>query len=122
MKLTVQGQGKVYGNPDRATINVGVKTVKPTASMAREYHSPTVFAINKSILESGVVSSDIQSSSFAFGQAKEYNRKTQETENLGFFASNTISIRVRDLSKISDLLDALAIAGATDITNPERDG
>jgi uncharacterized protein YggE len=117
-KITVQGQGKAKGTPDKATISVTIRTVQDTATGARESHAPAVQKINAAILNAGVKSEDIQSSRFAFGQNVNYNRKTGENEVKGFYASNTVSVRIRDLKKVSELLDAAAKGGATNIDGP----
>lgn len=117
-KITTQGNGKVFGTPDKATINVSVKTIKKTATEAREAHAPVVQKLNAAVLAAGVEAKDIQSSNFAFGQHTKYNRTTNENVADGFYASNTVTVVIKDLKKVSELLDACVKGGATNIDGP----
>jgi hypothetical protein len=49
----------------------------------------------------------------------DYNQQTQRQVFRGYQASNRVSVKLRDIQRTGEVLDALVAAGATDLSGPD---
>jgi uncharacterized protein YggE len=117
-RIWIRGTGTVYAKPDKATLTITATTVAATSTEARDKQAKVVQNVNAAIIKVGVKEDDIQSSDFSIGKNITYNRKTGENEEKDFFARNSVTVRIRDLKKVTELIDAAVSAGANGITGP----
>ena len=62
---------------------------------------------------------DIAKSDFSFGENYRRSKLFNDYERDGFYAQNSIVVRLRNIGSVTELLDQLAAAGATKIAGPE---
>jgi len=67
----------------------------------------------------GVPERDIQTSGISLGAMYDYNQQTQRQVFRGYQASNRVSVKLRDIPRTGEILDALVAAGATDLSGPD---
>lgn len=113
-QLNATGQGKVYLVPDVAYINIGVQSKAKAVTDALNTNNTQAQAIQKALTDLGVAAKDIQTSAFNVYPQQEVTAKGEPGE-LVFVVSNTVSVTVRDLSKLGALLDTVVRSGANTI-------
>lgn len=114
--ITVTGEGVVSMAPDQATINLGVSERADLASDAMAQTSQKVTAILAELDTMGIAAQDRQTSGLYLRPV--YDNRPREDNTMppvvGYEAGNTVSITVRDLSKLGALLDGVVSEGAND--------
>jgi uncharacterized protein YggE len=66
----------------------------------------------------GIADKDIQTSNFNLNARFNYPNGGGEPVFAGYEASNQVSVKVRDVTKVGEVLDALVAAGANNINGP----
>ena len=117
VELTVSES--VEAEPDIATVSAGVTTQARTAVEAMRTNAQAMNAVVDRIEQLGVAERDIQTSGISLGAMYDYDQSTQRQVFRGYQASNRVSVRLRDIQRTGEVLDALVAAGATDLGGPE---
>jgi uncharacterized protein YggE len=118
--MSVTGIGEVALKPDIAYINIGVRTERDTASDAMAQNNTDTQAVVAALKAAGIADADLQTSNFNIYA----NTKTDiDGKPLGttYTVENTVYVKVRDLTKLGDLLDAVVKAGANNINSIQFD-
>ncbi len=118
--LNVNGVGVVYLTPDIAYINVGVNTQRENASEAVAINKEQTSAVIQAIKDFGVDPKDIRTTNFSIWSNPQYDEFGQ-VKGSNYSVDNTVSVTVRDLDKLGDLLDAAISAGANSIYSIQFD-
>ncbi|MDD4412746.1 MAG: SIMPL domain-containing protein [Patescibacteria group bacterium] len=114
-RFSVSGSGIIYAKADIANIQLGFKTAtKKTAAEATVEGSAKISDIIKVIKSLGVDEKDIQTSNYNLNPVYNYtNVKGQELT--GYEVYQNLSIKVRDLTKIGDIIARGTEKGANQI-------
>ena len=118
--ISVSGHGKVSVPPNVAEISVGVVTQAKTARDALSANTEKMALLQKILKERGVASKDVQTTNInvspRYSQPPPHNPQQPAREFVpqivGYEVNNTVSVTVRDIAKLGDLLDAVVTAGA----------
>jgi len=116
-RVIVIGEGSVYVAPDYAQIRGGVTTNGKTDKEATDANSKLMAAITAALLNSGIAQADIQTAQFSIQPVYAPPQPQNEPKLVGYRVSNQVTVTVRSLGKVSDILDRMVDAGATDIGN-----
>ena len=113
-QITVMGSSQVDAAPDRATITAGVETQAPTAAGALEANSKAMAEVFAALEAAKVAKRDMQTSQLNLNPVYEPFREGAEAppQVVAYQASNMVTVVVRDLASLGQLIDALAGAGA----------
>ena len=107
--IHVSGSGSVTGEPDIATLNLGVSVEKETVEEAREAAASAMTAVIDSLKANDITENDIQTENFSIYPQYDY---TDEGRVLrGYRVNNTVSAEVRELDTLSDIIDDATGAG-----------
>ena len=122
--ITVVGTGEATAAPDQALFRAGVEVTADTVREATRRNGEIMQAIVAALTGMGVAEKDIQTSNFSINLERGYERFPQpegatEEESIRYRASNMVQVTVRDIGKVSDLLDATIEAGANNIWGVE---
>jgi uncharacterized protein YggE len=114
---TVQtsGSGQVSLAPDQATVRLGVQTEAKEAQQAIADNSEQMTAVISATLESGIDESDVRTEGFRLQPMYDQPADGGPSTVSGYQVSNIVSITVRDLSQLGDLLDTVVVAGSNTI-------
>lgn len=112
--ISVAGSGKVTVTPDMATIRLGVIIEGKTAKAARDAAAERMTAVVAALRKLGINEKDIATSNLTLGPVYDYPNNATPTLR-GYQLSNIVSVTVRDLDKLSDVLDNSVTAGATSV-------
>jgi uncharacterized protein YggE len=114
--ITVEGVGRVTVSPDLATITAGVQADGSTAAAAQSRASAAMAKIIAAEKALGVVDKDLATQWDALQPQYQYNQSgSTPPKVIGYQASQTLSIKVRNLDKAGGVIDAAVNAGANQI-------
>jgi uncharacterized protein YggE len=116
--ITVSGEATTSATPDLVTIRLGVATQGDTARKANEANAKTMNAVIAAIKVAGAEERDVQTSRLSL--QPQFEQKPNGPPHLtGFRASNDVSVKLRDVGKLSDLIDRAVAAGANEMSGIE---
>lgn len=115
--LTVSATGQSARAPDFATVSAGVITQAAQADAAMRDNAAQMARTLAALRQAGVAERDIRTSSLALNPQYRYEQN-QAPVITGYQASNTVTIKMRDLSQLGRTLDALVVSGANQIHGP----
>jgi uncharacterized protein len=118
-RIIVIGAGSVSAPPDYARITSGVTTRAKTAKEASDADAKTMAAVLAALQSAGIEQKDIQTSRFSVQPVYTSPGPNMEQRLTGFSVSNQVSVTIREIDKVGDILDRLVTAGATDAGNVE---
>jgi len=105
-RITVTGEGSVTAAPDMAIINFGVLKNAPTARQALDDANKALSEAIADLKAKGVEARDLQTSGFSVSPQFDYSGKNGAAPKLtGYQVSNTLTVRVRDISALGKVLD-----------------
>ena len=107
--IHVTGSGLVTGEPDIATLNLGVSVEKETVAEAREEAAIAMTAVIDSLKTNDIAEKDIQTERFSI--YPQYNYTENGRVLRGYSVNNTVRAKVRELESLSDIIDDAAEAG-----------
>jgi hypothetical protein len=107
--ITVSGQGSVFGEPDVAIATLGVQADAATVGDARAQAAESMNAMVQSLKDGGVDEKDIQTTQYYVDARYDFSDNRQTI--IGFTVSNIATVKVRDIDKTGELIDAAITAG-----------
>ena len=116
-RLDISATGEVTRVPDIAVISAGVVTRSTTATGALEENAARMERVREAIRRAGIADRDIQTSNISLNPEYRY-QENQPPQLVGYTASNSLSIRFRDIRATGRILDALVAQGANQINGP----
>jgi uncharacterized protein YggE len=110
--VRVTGTAEVKVVPDRAVIEIGVEQQNSSASAAKSGADAVARRVLAGLRDGGVEEKDIQTTFLALRPQFDYRKGMRISY---FVAEQTMSVTVRDLSKLDALLESLIKAGGNRI-------
>jgi len=110
--ITVSGTGEASAAPDRATVRFAIVSRDMEAQDARQKNAEAARDAMNAVRDLGIDDADIQMESLTLRPRREYNRQTQETEDLGYEATRSIRVEVTDLEQLPTLIARVVDRGA----------
>lgn len=115
--LSVSASADATRVPDVATISTGVVSQAPDANAAMRANAAQMDKVMAAIRGAGIAERDIQTSGINLNPNYKYVENAPPTI-VGYQASNTVNVKVRDLSKLGKVLDTFVEQGANQINGP----
>jgi len=116
-RLDINATGEVTRVPDVAIISAGVVSRSPTATAALQDTASRMTKVLAALKRAGVEDRDIQTSSVNLNAEYRYPQD-QAPQLVGYTASNTVTVRFRDIRNSGKIVDALVGQGANQINGP----
>jgi uncharacterized protein YggE len=116
--VSITGSAELHVAPDAALVSMGVVVEGATAAAALKDNSTALAKVLDVVRAAGVEAKDMQTHGLSLEPRYERLDKPGPNDRpriIGYSAVNLVSVRVRDLGKIGDLLDKIATAGANRI-------
>ncbi len=115
--LNVSADAEASRVPDIARLSAGVVTQAADGNTAMRQNAEQMSKVVAAIKAAGITEKDVQTS--GINLSPQYQYKEGEAPKInGYQASNTVSLKVRDVSRLGKVLDALAAQGANQINGP----
>ena len=112
--ISVTGEATVSVAPDLAQIDGGVTSEAKTAREASDANNAAMGKVLLALKGAGIEEKDFQTSRLSLQPQSAPNR-TGPSAIVGYRASNRVTIRLRDVTKVAGVIDTLVAAGANDI-------
>jgi uncharacterized protein len=122
--ITVVGTGEAISIPDIATFSFGVTENAKTVKEAQDKATERINAALATIKAGGVAENDIKTISYNINPHYEWNQGIctpyggcPNGKNMltGYDVSQTIEVKVRDISKAGELFDSIGSTGVKDV-------
>lgn len=111
--LQISATGQAETRPDEANFSVGVSSIGATSEAATEANNQKINAVVTALKALGVSEADMQTRQMSVGRIGYGPNRNR------FEASNTITVRVRDVSKAGAAIQAATRAGANVLSGPD---
>lgn len=121
--ITVDGSGDATAIPDVATFSFSVNETAKTVADAQTAATAKINAALKSVRDAGVADKDISTDSYSINPHYEYNGGVctasycppSKQTLTGYDVSETISVKIRDLSKAGDIFTTIGSIGVQNV-------
>jgi len=115
--ISVTGEATVSVAPDLAQIDGGVTSDAKTAREASEANNAAMSKVLLALKGAGLDEKDYQTSRLSLQPQFAANNKPSERASgiISFRASNRVTVKIRDVTKVANMIDVLVGAGANEI-------
>jgi uncharacterized protein YggE len=114
--ISVTGEANVSVAPDQAQIDGGVTSDAKTAREASEANNAAMGKVLLALKGAGIDEKDYQTSRLSLQPQFAANYKPSDRAGIvSFRASNRVMVRIRDVTKVANVIDVLVGAGANEI-------
>jgi uncharacterized protein YggE len=115
--ISVTGEATVSVAPDLAQIDGGVTSDAKTARAASEANNAAMGKVLLALKGAGIDEKDYQTSRLSLQPqfAANYNPSDRASGIVSFRASNRVTVKVHDVTKVANVIDVLVGAGANEI-------
>jgi uncharacterized protein YggE len=123
--IQVEASGEARNRPDVMAINAGVVTTGRTAKAALAANNVLANRLLEAVRAQGVAPKDVQTEElsvrpqFAKTDEERASDEGRSAQIVGYVATNSVALTLRDLSKAPDIVDALFEAGANNVRGPD---
>jgi len=116
-QLTISAEAEASQAPDIARLSTGVVTQAATANAALRANAREMEQVMAALKAAGMVERDIQTSGISL--YPQYRHPRGDAPSItGYQVANTVSIKVREIARLGDVLDALVASGANQVNGP----
>src|ERR1700758_3615160 len=112
--ISVTGEARISVPPDLAQVDAGVNSDAKTAREASDANNAAMGKVLLALKGAGIEEKDYQTSRLSL-QAEYAPNRQGPSPVVGYRASNRVTIRLRDVTKVANVIDTLVGAGANDI-------
>jgi uncharacterized protein len=112
--ISVTGEAKISAPPDLAQIEGGVTSEAKTAREASEANNAAMGKVLLALKGAGIDEKDYQTSRLSL-QPQSSSKSSGPPTIVGYRATNRVTIRLRDVTKVANVIDTLVGAGANDL-------
>ncbi|WP_157020323.1 SIMPL domain-containing protein [Mesorhizobium xinjiangense] len=112
--LSVSGEGEMALAPDMATLTLAVMRQAPSAREAMTANNKAMSDVIAAMKASGIADRDLQTSGISIQPRYEHRKNDQggqTAEIVAYEVSNTLTVRVRELEKVGEILDKSVTLG-----------
>lgn len=114
--IAVSGMAEQEVAPDMAYIDVGINVRADDAETARTQEAQITSQIRRALLGLAITDNDLQNTSYYLYQEYKVDRNGVRTADK-YVLDSSIKVTVKDLDKLSLVIDNVVEAGATNISN-----
>ncbi|HXG67892.1 MAG TPA: SIMPL domain-containing protein [Blastocatellia bacterium] len=113
--VRVTGEATVMAKPDQAQIDIGVVTQAATAQAAASQNAQQLDAVLAELRSALGPSADIQTIGYSLNPVYRYPKEGGKPTITGYTASNIVQVKINDLTKVGQAIDAATRSGANTI-------
>lgn len=115
--ITVSASGQVSAEPDEARIASGVTSDAKTAREALSVNSNAMKNVIAELKAKGIDAKDIQTTQFNVEPVYVYPQDGQPPQITGFRVANSVTILVRQIDHLGEVMDQMVTAGANQMNS-----
>jgi uncharacterized protein YggE len=115
--VSVTGEGHAYAKPDQAQISMGVTSDAKTAAVALKTNTDKMTSLFSTLKSKNIADKDVLTSNFSVNPQYRYDNINgqQRASIVGYQVSNEVTVKIRNLPSLGDILDAVITAGANNV-------
>ena len=113
--ISVTGEARISVPPDLAQIDAGVTSEAKTAREASDANNAAMGKVLLALKGTGLDEKDYQTSRLSLQPQYSSAKSSGPAAITGYRASNRVTIRLRDVTKVASVIDTLVTAGANEI-------
>ena len=113
--ISVTGTGSVTAKPEIAEVQIGVQTEARTAAAALNGNTAAMNTLFTTLKNTGIAETDMQTSGFNVSPRYEQPQPGRPSGIGGYQVSNQVTVKVRELPKLGELLDQVVQNGANTV-------
>jgi len=113
--LTVTAQGMTTATPDMAEITFSVVTQGADPAALSNNNNAKMSSVLQFVSSQGIASSDIATTGYNLQPNYIYDNKTQGQDITGYTLTQTVQVKIRDLTKVASTLGGLAPLGVNEV-------
>ncbi len=111
--ITVSGEGEVTGTPDVLSIALGVSVKRDTVDAAVSEAATLADRLVETLKAAGVEETDIQTQNYSIQPEFRYSQGEEIPD--GFRVDNTVRVKLRELDRAGEVIDAASEAGGDQV-------
>jgi uncharacterized protein YggE len=112
----VAGDSIIQAQPDTAILSIAVVTQKRTAITAQQDNAAKTDAVIRALKAAAGTGAEVKTSGYSLQPQRVY-KENQPPTIVGYEARNMVTVTLGDLTKVGNVIDAAAQAGANDFSN-----
>ena len=113
--ISVTGEARISAAPDLAQVDAGVTSDAKTAREASDANNAAMGKVLLALKGTGIDEKDYQTSRLSLQPQYSAAKPGSPASVVGYRASNRVTIRLHDTTKIANVIDTLVTAGANEI-------
>lgn len=113
--VSFSGEGKVVAKPDIAKINLSIVTDAPTSKAAQDDNSKKSKAVTDYLKKQNIEEKDIKTTGYNIYPQYKYSQFGGNPQITGYQVNQSMEVKIRDLDKVSNILDGVVSAGANQV-------
>ena len=110
--VSVSGKGHLSVEPDMATLELVIEKKDKLAAKALEMTAEAMDSVLKKLTEYGIAEEDIKTSGISVYESWEFDENGERKGKVNY-ASHQLSVKIYEIEKTGEILDACINAGAT---------
>ena len=113
--ISVTGEARISAAPDLAQVDAGVTSDAKTAREASDANNAAMGKVLLALKGAGIDEKDYQTSRLSLQPQYSSAKSGSPMTVAGYRASNRVTIRLRDVTKVANVIDTLVTSGANEI-------
>lgn len=114
--IAVSAEGKVTVSPDIATLSFSVISEGADPEQLQADNTDRINAALEFVKSEGVEAKDIKTAGYNLSPRYEYNEETRKTVISGYVLTQSVAVKIRDLTKVGKIFGGLPSKGVNEIS------
>ncbi|MEK7506819.1 MAG: SIMPL domain-containing protein [Patescibacteria group bacterium] len=114
--VSFSGEGKVVTKPDVAVVNLAIVSEAATSKAAQDDNSAKSKKVTDFLKKQNIDEKDVKTSGYNIYPQYKYPQ-FDKPRIQGYQVNQTLAVKIRDLAKVSNILDGVVTAGVNQVNN-----
>lgn len=111
--ITITGEGKISSQPTLASVNLGLYSEGASVPTVQDQNAKKVNAIIAALKNMGISQDDMQTNGYSI--QPRYDFTDGKTTIIGYSVSQSLTVKVRDLTKVGDVIAKAGELGSNQV-------
>ena len=112
--ISVAGEGKVVAKPDIGQVSLSVISDASTVAAAQKDNTDKMNRVIQAMKDLGIKEEDLKTTSYNISPRYQYSPNGR-SDIIGYEVAQNMDVKIRDLTKVSDILGKAATAGVNQV-------
>lgn len=112
--ISVSGEGKVVAKPDIGQVSLSVISDASAVVAAQKDNTDKMNRVIQAMKDLGIKEEDLKTTSYNISPRYQYSPNGR-SDIIGYEVAQNMDVKIRDLTKVSDILGKAATAGANQV-------